>query len=262
MTAIIDHHMHTTLCRHAIGTVDEYIQHARMMGLDALGFSCHNPMPEWYDTTARMREDELPTYIQWIQEVQGREDGPRVLLGLEADFFPGTEDYLQAQTTRYPFDYVIGSIHPFGGWLGPLFDQGDNAGIWRKYYELMAASARSGLFDIIAHPDLVKHFAVLPAEDRVPLYREALEAMKEGDVAFEVNTSGLRKDVGEMYPERVFLEMACELKVPVTLGSDAHRPQDVGSDLEKALKVLADIGYDSYVTFENRQRRAVPLGDS
>lgn len=254
--------MHTTLCRHAVGTVDDYIEQARARGLEALGFSCHNPMPEWYDLTARMREEELPTYVGWIQAAQARTESPRILLGLEADYFPGTEDYLRKQTTRYPFDYVIGSIHPFGGWMAPYQDREDYAGLWAAYYDLMAQSARSGLFDVIAHPDLVKHWAPIEVEDWLPLARKALEALAEAEVAFEINTSGLRKDVEEFYPRREFVEMAQELGVAVTLGSDAHKPDDVGKDLEKALKLLADIGYDSYATFESRQRRGVPLDGS
>lgn len=254
----VDLHMHTTLCRHATGTVDEYIAQGQRMGLDIMGFTDHNPMPEWYDTAARMYPEQLPTYVQWITEAQARTRTPRILLGLEADFFPGTEDAVREQIDTYDFDYIIGSVHPFGGWID-FAAPGDPEDLCRKYYSLLEKSAQSRLFDIIAHPDLVKHWA--PASESVwkPLAARALDAVAESGAALEYNASGAYKDIQEVYPNPVILAMARERGIPIAFGSDAHDAQHVGRGLDNGLKVLAELGYDSVVAFDKRSRQECPI---
>jgi histidinol-phosphatase (PHP family) len=137
--------------------------------------------------------------------------------------------------------------------------------VWRRYFDAIAAAARSGLFDIIAHPDLVKYWSDrhrTPAGDLRRYYEPAVEGIAEAGVAVEVSTAGLRKPAGEIYPASAFLEMCVDAQVPVALSSDAHRPEDVGADYERALELLERVGVRELSVFERRVRRLEPIGAS
>ena len=128
---------------------------------------------------------------------------------------------------------------------------------WRRYFETLARAARSGLFDSLAHPDLAKVFG-----DRVDGfdYSEIVDAIAESSVAVEVSTAGLRKPVGELYPHPDLLAACRERDVPITTGSDAHVPQLVGRDFDRARELLRSAGYDTVTVFERRQARQEPIG--
>jgi histidinol-phosphatase (PHP family) len=191
-------------------------------------------------------------------------------LGIEADFVSGREDRMAALLEQHEWDYVVGSVHFLGDFA---VDNDDDTDIWRRatspervwtqYFETLAASARSGLYDIIAHPDLVKIWGrARPAPDTDPrrYYEPAVEAMLEANVAMEVSTAGLRKPVGEIYPARAMIEMAVDAGVPIALSSDAHTPDQLGFGYDQALELLADCGVKEIAVFERRERRLEPLG--
>jgi histidinol-phosphatase (PHP family) len=167
------------------------------------------------------------------------------------------------------WDYVVGSVHflgdrsldteEFSVWEG--FDSADR--VWGRYFETLAGAAQSGLFDILAHPDLVKVWGgdrPLPEGDLRRFYYSAMESIAEVDVAIEVSTAGLRKPVGEIYPARAFLEMAIDAGKPLVLSSDAHMPDQLGYAYDEALKLLESLGVKEIAVFERRQRRMVPVG--
>jgi histidinol-phosphatase (PHP family) len=135
--------------------------------------------------------------------------------------------------------------------------------VWKRYFETLAESALTGLYDIIAHPDLVKiwgHARPTPDTDLRRYYEPAIEAMLEAGVAMEVSTAGLRKPVGEIYPDRRMIELAVEAGVPIALSSDAHVPEDLGYGYERAVELLSDCGVKEIAVFERRERRLEPLG--
>jgi len=194
--------------------------------------------------------------------------GLPVRLGIEADYFPGREAAVRAVLDRAPFDFVIGSVHWLGAWgfdlLGVpgLWDGRDVDDAYRAYFATLGRAARSGLFDVMAHPDLIKVMGhrPSPALDLEALYEEAAAAFAAGGAAVEVSTAGLRKPVGELYPAPAFLRACRRRGVPLSLASDAHRPEDVGCDLDQAVALARDCGYREVLTFARRERRAVPLG--
>jgi histidinol-phosphatase (PHP family) len=158
----------------------------------------------------------------------------------------------------YPWDYVLGSIHFLDG-LGidaepSLVDSVGVEAAWRRYYEALASAARSGLFDALAHPDLVKFHG--PAVD---WEWDAVVGTLEG-VAIEVSSAGLHKPHGKLYPSPAFLEAARAREIPITLASDAHVPQNVGRDLDRAAEHARAAGYETVTVFEGRQRRQEVLG--
>jgi histidinol-phosphatase (PHP family) len=167
------------------------------------------------------------------------------------------------------WDYVIGSIHFLqdaaidmrGDW--DIWRSGDPDKVWRRYFETLGEAARSGLFDVLGHPDLVKLWgqgAPVPDRDLRFYYELAMEGIAESDVAIEVSTAGLRKPVGEIYPARPFLEMCLEVGRPVALSSDAHVPDDLAYRYEEALEYLDALGIDEIAVFEGRVRRLEPVG--
>ena len=140
---------------------------------------------------------------------------------------------------------------------------GDPERVWRRYFETLGEAARSGLFDVLAHPDLVKVWgggAPRPEGDLRRFYDIAMDGIADSDVAIEVSTAGLRKPVGEIYPAAGMLEMCLEAGRPVALSSDAHVPEDLGHEYERAVEWLTDIGVTELAVFERRRRRLEPLG--
>lgn len=226
--------------------------------------SDHSPMPAFYDKPWRMDRSELSDYLQEVEQVRDKYRGRlAVRVGLEADFHPGTEAYVEEMIASYPWDYVIGSVHYIGDWA---FDNPDTIGVWEtchiedaycEYFDLVARSAECGLFDIIGHPDLIKKFGhrapadsarVAAAEDHM------LQAILQADVAMEISSAGLRKPVGEIYPAAHLIRKAAALAIPFAFGSDAHTPAEVGHGMNECLSLLQTYGVTSVATFHGRQR--------
>jgi histidinol-phosphatase (PHP family) len=193
--------------------------------------------------------------------------GLRILAALEVDYLPGGEDWIRDLAARHPWDYFIGSVHYIdGGWDidNPAklehWRARDAFEVWREYFERLTAAAASGLFQIIGHADLPKKFGFVPSRDCTPLYERFLDAAAKGGVAIEINTAGLRKDCREMYPGPAFLRLAAARGIPLTFGSDAHRPDEVGMNFGEAVALARSCGYTHAVRFSRREPRRVPIG--
>jgi histidinol-phosphatase (PHP family) len=207
--------------------------------------------------------DDLDAYCGFVREETD------LRLGIEADFVPGREDRTASLLEARDWDYVVGSVHflrdrsldteEYSVWgAGESPDR-----VWRRYFETVAESARSGLYDIIAHPDLVKVWGASvprPEGDLRYFYEPVVEAFAEADVAVELSTAGWRKPVGEQYPSRPFLEMLVDAGCPIALSSDAHVPDQLGFEYERAVSLLEELGVRDIAVFERRSRRLEPLG--
>ena len=255
---------------------ERYREAAQDRGITELGVSehvyrFHQALELWrHPFWERYAHDDLDAYCAFVREQTD------LKLGIEMDFVPGAEDRTAALLDSHDFDYVVGSVHfiseaegavdmdPFTVW-DPQDPRRSAETVWTRYFETVAASAASGLFDIIAHPDLVKYFGPTRPEripDRDPrfFYEPTVEAFAEAGVAVEVSTAGLRKPAAEIYPAPAFLTMCAEAGVPVALSSDAHRPEDVGAGYEQALELLEATGIREIAVFERRTRRMEPVG--
>lgn len=264
-----DYHMHTPLCRHATGQPSEYALAATERGLPEIGFSDHSPMPEAFDDW-RMDIAEFPRYLEMVEETRQSFAGELdVRLGLECDWLPKGEGWIEDLAGRAPFDYLIGSVHYLEpGWAvddpDPKWkERWENPGaldeIWTNYWERYTSCISSGLFDILAHPDLPKKFGHRPGGDLRRFYEPAVAALRKADCAFELSTAGLRKPCAEMYPARDFLILAREAGVPLVISSDAHRPDEVGAHFDRAVALAKEVGYTHTARFEKRERTLVPL---
>jgi histidinol-phosphatase (PHP family) len=256
--------MHTPLCRHAEGWPADYARAAAGRGLGEIGFSDHNPMPEHFDDW-RMLRAELPRYFDEVARARDEFPQLNIKLGLECDYIPGYEWWIEELAGMADWDYLIGSVHYLRqGWEvdHPKYigRHEANAGeIWRDYWEMYGRCIRSGLFDFVAHPDLPKKFGITPAGDLRRFYEPAVAALAETGMAFEINTAGLRRDCREVYPARGFLELAHAAGVPLLINSDAHAPADVAAGFEEAAALAKDVGFSGTLRFTRRQRSSVPL---
>lgn len=267
MIPINDYHMHTPLCGHAVGSPDEYARTAVKVGLEEIGFSDHAPFVHMVDPGVTMNESQLPEYYKMIEEVQHKyKNELRIKIAIEADFIPGYEEKTQVILNDYPYDYVLGSVHFIKDWgfddpsQRKQWDQQDVNAVYKDYYELLRQCAKSGMYDIMAHCDLVKKFGHQPTVDLTDEIRQTAQVFKETGVAIEINTSGWRKPCKEQYPARHCLEIYAAHQIPLTFGSDAHDPNDVGADFNRALELAKAVGFKEYVLFKQRKiERSIQL---
>ena len=261
-----DYHMHTPLCRHAVGEPSEYAAHALRVGLDEIGFSDHSPMARDDFDDWRMRADQLDDYVERVR--RARRDYPTlaIKLALEVDFIPGQEEWIRSLAERHPWDYLIGSVH----YVSDAWDMDnpqklsewkkrDTFEVWATYFDRLTRAAESGLFEIIGHADLCKKFGFYPQADCRPLFRRFTQAAASHSVAIELNTAGLRKDCREIYPSHEFLGLAFADGVPITFGSDAHAPGEVGMNFSEAVGLARSVGYRDCCRFTRRSRQRVAL---
>lgn len=249
--------------------VARYRAAAERAGISELGASEHihrfaQALDIWrHPFWVEQATDDLDAYCDFLA-------GTGLKVGIEADYIRGAEDRIANLLEARSFDYVIGSVHFVGDgsidqdrWDVWKIAERDPEVVWSRYFEHLAEAARSGLYDTLAHPDLVKVWGrgrPTPVGDLRRFYEPAVEAIAEAGVAVEVSTAGLRKPVAELYPAHGFAEMCVEAKVPFTLSSDAHEPEIVGYAYDQAIEFMTDLGIDEICVFEGRERRTEALG--
>jgi histidinol-phosphatase (PHP family) len=238
--------------------IERYVVRARECGVDEIGFTDHvfrfREAHDWLDHPL-WRDDAVGWLDDYRTAVRAAGDaGLPVKLGLEVDYVGPRQDALAEILDPYPWDYLLGSIH----WLdGLALDSAPDAGVWtewpvdevwRRYFEALGELAASGHVDVLAHPDLAKIFGRRP---------ERIEYPQLAGVALEISTNGRYKPVGELYPDRDFLGA---VRLPITLASDAHVPENVGRDFDLALDFARAAGYETVTVFDQRRARQEPLG--
>jgi len=265
----IDLHNHTQLCGHAKGSIEEYIEKAIEKRIDIFGFSDHAPMK--FDQKYRMSLEEADIYEKDVSEAKEKyKNSIEILLGYEVDFIPGL---MENRILKADVDYLIGSIHflpkskshndilmhqEFWGFDNPEFigeyKNRDIDNVWQDYFDAVELMAKSGLFQIAAHLDLIKVFNFKPKKDIRLIAKNAIKAIKRSDMVIEISPAGMRKPVEEIYPSQKLLEMAYELDIPITFGSDAHSPDHVGFKREEIESVAKRAGYEKCAFYRKKER--------
>ena len=274
---IVDYHMH--LRRPVVGreevdhtpaAVLPYLETAAERGVDEIGFTEHvYYFRQTYDVWTLQYQLErclfdLDEYCSVILAAKGQ--GLPVKLGLEVDYV-GVErqERLNEVISSYPWDFLLGSVH----WIdGVAVDQEPGLWarhsveeVWRSYVQAVAELAASGSIDVLAHLDLAKIFRRLPEPAVLAeLYLALADAAAEAELAVEISPAGLRKPVGELYPDPALLRACVARGVPITTASDAHVPVDVGRDFDRALALAGAAGCETVSVFDGRARRQEPLG--
>jgi len=256
-----DYHIHS---KFSDGKADpeDYIAPAIGAGLKEIGFSEHLTLflkdPDW-----SMGAEEARPYLEYIGKLSRKTKKIKVRTGLEVDYLPGMEDRISSFLKGVELDFAIGSVHYLGDFsvdMGPESYEGKNIdSLWENYFENVIASAASGLFDIIAHCDLIRIYGFMPSFDPEPLYRKLAKSLKTHDVAFEINTNGRNRPIKDFYPDRRFLKIFREENVPVCVNSDGHMPSRVGQYFDEAYKLLRDAGYTEMAVFDKRERYMIPF---
>lgn len=266
-----DLHTHT-LYAHGSSTPREMYEAGKRKGLQIHGFSEHSPRPLGYDYPNEYRERLSAHFGDYIREVReiaaeaGREGREEVLLGLEMDWLEDEVPFQKHILAEEHFEYVIGGIHFLGTWG---FDA--SADDWKKlsaehkeecycrYYATMKKMAESGLYDIVAHPDLIKIFSVnefhdwLARPDSMELVRDALRAARDAGMAMEISSAGLRKPCREIYPCGEIVKAAADLRLPVSFGSDGHCVNTIGAGFEELARHASAAGYMESLVFRRRR---------
>ncbi len=258
---IIDLHNHTPLCNHAQGEIEEYIEAAIKKGTKIFGFSDHAPMD--FDPAYRMKFEDMQQYETQVRDAKEKyKEKIKILLGYEVDYLP---EHIDKRVLKANVDYLIGSVHFIEGWgfdnpefIGKWKERDVNE-VWQKYFDTIETMARSKLFDIVGHLDLIKVFNFMPTKEIAQLAKDALLAIKESDMVLEINIAGYRKPVAEAYPSLELLTQSYALDIPITLSSDAHKPEQVGLHSDAVIKMVKDVGYRECAYFVNRERKFLAL---
>lgn len=265
-----DLHTHHERCGHARRGIRDYIEAAIANGLQVIGIADHTPYFSYDKDQAfpkiAMGKSEFPEYVKEVQALKEEYYGKiEVLLGIESDFFPEHLEHYRTYFDRYPFDYIIGSVHQVEGvsifnknrWKGMSEEQ--KVKTKETYYRLIEHSARSGMYQILGHIDAMKGFYPEFSKIETEAVEHTLKVVGEYDLAIEINTSGKTKYVGGWYPTDEILELANHYGVNVTFGSDAHDPERVGDDFDLVAKRLKEIGFKEWCYFRQKERVSVPL---
>ena len=269
----VDYHIHE---RHSAdtapgSTVEAYVRRAEALGLEEICFTTHL-IVSGPDVATGIDPDEIPEYFGEIEEAQAS-TSVRLRVGLEVDYFAGEEHRIERILNEYPFDFILGALHIVEG-----CDLGHRYGAERffarpmhkaikTYFKWFRRAVESGLFDVMAHPDYFRRY--LPSIGlRIPDFREyasealeALEAMREHHIGFEINSSGYRHGIRDCYPTLEFVKVARRMGINnITIGSDSHSVEHLGGWLNHALETLIRAGYRRFSIYRGRRRVSVEMG--
>ncbi len=262
MRVLWEAHSHTTLCKHAHGTVEEYAEAALQRNLAGIHITCHTPLPNEWSPHIRMFENQLEEYWAMVERAREAFEGRiPVAAGLECDYLPELEPWIARMRERYAWSHFLGSIHPQTSEYREGYSRGNPRGDITRYFELLAKSAESGFFDTLGHPDLIKNEfpQIWIVEEHLDVIRRSLDRIAKTGVAMEMNTSGWNKSVTEVNPGPVILREMAERRIPVVLGADAHRPNRVGDRFLDGLQLLEAAGYREVGVQEPGKRRMVSI---
>jgi histidinol-phosphatase (PHP family) len=256
-----DYHMHSSYSD-GRSAPEDYIAPGIAAGLSEIGFSEHltlfKDLEDW-----NMNPVNISPYINHLEDLRKNTDNIKIKIGLEVDYFEGKEEEIRSYLKALPLDYIIGSVHYLGEKtvdLGPEFYEGKSIDrLFESYFESVVTAIASGLFDIIAHCDLIRIYGYKPDMNLEPLYKKLARTMKTHNVAFEVNTNGRNRPLADFYPDRRFLHIFREENVPVCVNSDAHMPSRVGQYFDEAYELLRYVGFTEMAVFDKRVRRMVPF---
>lgn len=269
---LTDYHNHLEKGTLSLEYLKQFTDQANSKGIAHFGISEH--AYHFYQTkdilsnpwVNERRYYDMADYVQLFQ--QAWDANIDVKMSIEMDYTPNKHSEMEHFIKSYDFDYVIGSIH----WVGDFgidlaeyrheWKERDVKDTYRKYFDQVVTLAESNLFDIIGHIDLVKIFNYVPNDEEFLLgeYERATTALANSKTCVEISTAGLRKVVGQLYPDRRLLELCHKKGIPIVFSSDAHIPEDVGKDFDQAIQLAKDVGYTSLMTFEKGERKEVPLG--
>ena len=260
---VADYHVHTKSSPDAEGSMEEYVRKAEEKKIEEIGFSDHiflQHLGSYSDFLVKA----MPAYLRDFLVFKEKAEMP-VKLGAEVDFFPDMTEKMGAFIRKFPFDYVIGSVHVMGGWIiddpsaKDEYSRRDPFEMYDEYLELVREMCACRLFDVVGHPDLIKIFGTRPKEDLTQIYKDTAETIARSKMCAEINAKGLSRPCREIYPSEKFLKILYSHGVPIVFGSDAHEPNDLGKNLEEAVRLARKVGYFEACRFSCREEQLVKI---
>jgi histidinol-phosphatase (PHP family) len=266
---MLDYHVHTHYCRHASGEIKEYLVEGMNKGLKEIGISDHYPMfhlPQLSYNDYSMDLQEFPLYKREVNQVKRIFSSKiDVKLGAEVDYLKAEEPTLMKSLVLEDVDYLMGVIHLLDNWIiddprnTHKYLEYDLNAFYNKYFDEIQNLIKSGLFDIVGHIDVIKKFNHIPEEGIEQYIMPCLELIADKELCLEVNTSGIDRPVKDTYPGQKFFKIIFDMGIQITLGSDAHKPSEVGRHFEVILKFLKNVGYSELISFKNREKELIKI---
>lgn len=271
-----DLHTHTNYS-HAVNSVEEMVEAAKTKGLRYYGISEHSPRPEGYLYPNDYQESLIANYADYIADMRAARaastENFNVMLGLEVDFMPDRADFARSSVEAYDFDYIIGGLHYQGTWGfdgdkkdWDILNEEERFKCYARYYADLATMSKSGLVDIVAHPDLIKMSSIesfkkwLTLPESLKCIADSFAQMRERDIILEISSAGLRKACNEIYPGPVVMKIGADLGLKICLSSDAHNTGDIAFAFDKLAEYAKSFGYKEGYTVIKREKHALPLG--
>lgn len=253
---LVDYHVHGLAhgeFKHVLSDIEPFVRTAAERGVNELGFTEHDRFLSKID-------------FNLYQQLQQLYPQVTIRIGLEVDYRKGKEEEFARLISSYAYDYVIGSVHEVDDW--PFdnknyiqeYDNWEIDQLYRRYFELVQLMAETKLCQVVGHLDLIKVFGFRPKTDVLSYLPPVLTAIKEANMAVEINTNGWHKPVQEVYPAEAILKECFKYDIPITLSSDSHSPEQVGRDLDKAVLLAKKVGYNKIATFQQKKMIIQPLG--
>ena len=254
-----DYHLHTSLCKHAEGEMEDYVETAIENGITEICFSDHIPLPGGFDIAHRMSLDDMENYLEKISILKRRYREITILAGIEADYVEGYEEYLEGFLSNYPLDLVIMSIHfirrwPPGQWVYDFeYTKKTIRQKYKDYLYAMTKGIKTGLFDIVGHLDLIKRPGLPVLKTNQNEVKQVLDAASQEGMSIELNLSGLWKPINDLYPSLDILQMVVAKGIPIVMSSDAHSPEYVGACFDEILNHLFNYKGIKMATYQRRK---------
>jgi histidinol-phosphatase (PHP family) len=261
-----DFHVHPDYSLDASGSIDQYCQRALKLGLKRICFTTHydaDPVRKDFDFLMKVEGEAVPVtpdvvnrYIAEIRKAGEKYSkiGLEVLAGLEVDYARDIEDTLRKDLPQFDLDYLLGAVHCLdhiaitsSAEAEKYFKRKNVHELCEEYYRVLAQAASSGLFQCIAHLDCYRKYGLdFYGEEIFTAHRDyiqpALDALASNNVGIEINTSARRQGQKDFYPSREILQLAKASGVRVVaIGSDAHKLEDLGKDIEEAYELTLEL---------------------
>jgi histidinol-phosphatase (PHP family) len=246
-----DHHVHTRFCNHAVGEMEEYVTAAIRKGLRSLTFLEHLECGLSYSPQIWLTPELFQQYFTEGERLREQyADRITVRLGAEIGYNPDAVDKLLAMLAAFPFAHRGLSCHFFfdgGKHLNMLSRRTDHIQeiaafgtekILDTYFSNLIRGCQDIPCDKLCHLDAaLRHNAPVLTEHHYTLIKELFAVMQEKNIALEVNTSGYELR-SRPYPAIALIQQARQLGIPLIIGSDAHRPEQVGRFFKRVKEEL------------------------
>ena len=255
-------------CRSKDG-MRQFVLKAQERGFDEICFTEHCPLPSWAGERW-MSESLFEKYVDFTFDLQKEFSSVRIKLGIELDYYPNAEEYLANLTDRYPFDYIIGSVHIHTSIYKSLIKDKSFDNVCKIALKLEQEAVKSGIFDTLGHFDFYRWLcdsvrfnkfkdAIYESERYKEETYELLKLLEKKSVCVEINSSGLKKSFAQILPCPEILSWSEKFDLKYTFASDAHVSEHVGDGYDDAMEIMSESQRSRLVTF--RSRKPVILSD-